>query len=183
MKNIFLSVVLILSVACVSYGQVPGSPVSCEIGIGGGATVPTGDLSNADNTGWNAGAKARFSGLIPLDIIASGNYNRLANKVGSESDILYGFGAGLEYTIPSPVVTPYIGAQAFVNVITNSAANATSVTREGAGIGAGARVEIPAFGHFDLSVQYQMLNLIGKETDEGTTSQLAATVYLMFNVF
>lgn len=158
------------------------SPVNMDIGIGGGATLPSGKLSDANNTGWHAGGKIRLHGFMPLSIVALGNYHRLPNKVGSESDTEVMIGAGLEYPIPSVMVKPYFGVDATVNIFSNTGPGPSSTTRQGIGVGVGVEFTVPAFGSFDTSVKYQMLNLIGKENNEEGISQISANLAIMFSV-
>lgn len=166
--------------------QTPGVgiPVNLEIGIGGGLSQPTGTLSDAVNSGWHAGAKCRLSGLIPINLVASETYHRLPFKLGTESATAWMTSLGIEWSMPAPVVKPYLGADALVNVISSTAAGSTSRTREGLGIGAGAEVSLPFLGSIDASVKYQFLNLAGKEDpiDSDTQSQIAVTVMLVFGV-
>src|SRR5689334_12254973 len=136
MKSLFV-VLLIICTAAGLQAQAPGVsiPVNLEIGIGGGASMPSGTLSDVVNTGWNAGAKGRISGLMPINIVASAMYNRLPLKSGSESNTAWMIGAGIEWKIPAGVVTPYVGVDGLVNLMSSTAANAQSTTREGLGVG------------------------------------------------
>jgi hypothetical protein len=184
MKNlsrIMLCVVLFSAIG--AFAQVPiDNPVKIDIGLGGGVTMPNGTLSDGLNTGWHAGAKIRLHGFMPLSIVGLGSYHRLAQKAGSESSTEMMLGAGLEYPFPSAMVKPYLGLDATVNVLGSTAANSSSVTREGIGLGAGVEFTVPAFGSFDASVKYQMLNLMGKETGEEDVKQISANLSIMFNV-
>ena len=183
MKSLIVSLLIICTAAGLQ-AQAPGVsiPVNLEIGLGGGASLPMGTLSDAVNTGWNAGAKARISGLLPFNLVASAMYNRLPFKAGSESSTEWMIGAGVEFKLPSPVVTPYVGVDGLVNLMSSTAANAQSTTREGLGIGGGAVVSVPFLGSVDGSVKYQMFNIAGKETGEDTYSQVAVTLMLVFGV-
>jgi hypothetical protein len=177
-----MAIVLLLACAA-GYAQLPSPPVSLQFGVGGGAALPSGTLSDGVGTGWFAGAKLRVDGLIPVRLVASGQYTRLPIKSPStESFVGYSFGAGLEYAIPSPVIQPYLGIDALVNSLTTTDSGAVSTTREGLGLGGGVVVSVPAFGSIDLSVKYQMLNLMGKETSEDNLSQISAGVTFMFSI-
>lgn len=158
------------------------SPVNIDIGLGGGATLPSGKLIDANNTGWHAGAKVRLHGFMPLSIVALGTYHRLPDKNGTDTDAETMIGAGLEYPLPSAMVKPYFAVDGTVNIFNNSGTGASSRTREGIGVGAGVEFSIPAFGSFDTSIKYQMLNLIGKEAAEDDISQISASVAIMFSV-
>lgn len=183
MKSFFIVVVAAVFVGFLpTYAQVPVSPVSLDLGLGGGVTVPAGTLADAVDAGWHAGAKARLGGAIPIGLVASGTYNRLPNKVGDVSNVQWMLGVGAEMSIPSIIVHPYVAGEVLVNVLTTTADNAPSRTREGLGLNAGVQLSVPMFGDFDVSLKYQMLNLIGKEDGEDSISQVAANVMLMFSV-
>ena len=185
MKKILLFTFLFLFLLIgTSQGQVPsiGPPVNLDLGIGGGVSLPNGKLSDADNTGFHVGAKARLHGFMPMNIPISAYYNRLPNKVGGETDVAWMLGAGLEYPIPSVSVKPYLGADALWNVMSNTGSGSSSVNRGGLGVGAGVEFSIPSLGSFDTSVKYQIFNLVGKEASEETFSQIVASVALMFSV-
>ena len=163
------------------YGQVP-LPVNIDVGAGGGVSLPVGDLGNGVNSGYHAGAKVKISGFMPLNLVGSGIYNRLADKVGSDATTITSITLGLEYTIPSLVIKPYLGADMMMNIMGSTASGSSTITRYGAGFGGGVSFPIPGMGGIDASVKYQMLNLIGKESNEISSSQVTATVMFMFSV-
>ena len=172
---------MLLMIAGRGQSQTPGIglPFSVKFGVCGGVSLPTSDLGNRDNTGWNAGVKVRFSGLMPIDIVAAGIYNRIPNQQGSESDVIWSGSAGLEYPISLPFMSPYLGIHGLVNNLTNTSANASSQTREGIGVGGGAQISVPIIGSFDVGVQYQFLNMFGKDSNEPTCNQVLANVAIM----
>src|SRR5712671_1736021 len=57
-------------------------PVQLDLGIGGGMSLPTGDLNNTNNTGWHVNGLVRLHGFMPLSVVASGSYHRLPNAGG-----------------------------------------------------------------------------------------------------
>ena len=179
-KVIFI-VVLFLSGKL--YAQTPvGSPLNIDLGFGGGVSLPVGDLSNFSNTGYHGLVKIRFHGAMPFNIVGSGMYNRLPDKVGSESDYYWMIGAGIEYPIPSAVVKPYFGIDAMYVSLNNTGAGSSSGSRGGLGFGAGVEFSLPGVGSFDTSVKYQIINVLGKDSNEITASQVAASVALMFGM-
>ncbi len=183
MKKTIL-VILGVMLSGTARAQAPGvgSPLNLDLGIGGGVAMPVGTLSNNDNTGYQAGAKLRLHGFMPLNLEGAVTYNRLAMKIGSESDVIWMASAGLEYPIPSLIVKPYFVADVSFNSLSTTAANAQSRSRVGAGFGAGVLFSVPAFGDIDASVKYQLLNVAGKDPNEETVSQIAATMSLMFGI-
>lgn len=180
-----LTLVILLFLGGNLHAQSPVSiapPLNIDLGFGGGASLPLGDLSNLDNTGYHGLVKARLHGFMPLSVVASGTYNRLPNKAGVESDYYWMIGAGLEYPLPSAIVKPYFGVDVLYNVISITAAGFSSSNRGGIDFGAGIEFSLPGVGSFDTSVKYQIINVMGKEANELTYSQAAVSVALMFGV-
>lgn len=184
MKHLALIAVAVIIVAGGTVlAQTPvSSPLSADLGVGGGVSLPTGDLSDANNTGWHALAKIRLHGSIPVNIVGTGMYSRLPNKIGSESNTYWMAAAGIEYPIPSAVVKPYFGVEAMYVNAGSTAAGSSTLSRGGLGFGAGVEFSLPGVGSLDTSVKYQMLNLMGKDANENTYSQIAASVALMFGL-
>lgn len=159
-----------------------GSPVSIALGLGGGVSLPTGDISDGYNTGWHAGGRFRIGGSLPFNVTASGIYNALPEKATDKTDNQVILGAGLEFPIPSAGVHPYFGGEVLYVRFNNEGTGTSSFNRGGLAVGAGVEFTVPAFGSFDTSVKYQFLNLMGKETGEITAAQIAATVAVMFDL-
>ncbi|HLB00637.1 MAG TPA: outer membrane beta-barrel protein [Bacteroidota bacterium] len=157
-------------------------PLSLDLGLGGGVSVPSGDLSNSNNTGYHAGGKLRIHGPLPFNIVAGGMYNNLPEKVGDKSDNQIIVGAGIEVGIPSVAVQPYFGADVLYLRFNNEGTGTSSFNRGGLALGAGVEFVIPAFGSFDTSVKYQFMNLMGKKDTEPTASQIVATVAVMIGL-
>jgi opacity protein-like surface antigen len=81
-----------------------------QFGISGGAALPTSDLSDISNTGWNANGHLSFNPvMIPVGIRIDGGYSRFGFKEGVEGDIHFGNVTGnLVYKIPAAPVSPYL---------------------------------------------------------------------------
>jgi hypothetical protein len=173
---------MVVLTGTVLYAQPVGSPLKMDIGFGGGVSLPVGDLSNVANTGWHGLAKIRLHGSMPISIVGMGTYSRLPEKIGPDSDTYWMFGAGFEYPIPSEVIKPYFAVDAMYINVNNTGSGSSSQSRGGIGLGAGVEFSLPGFGSFDTSVKYQILNLMGKDTNEATASQVAASVAIMFGV-
>ena len=173
-KTIYLFVAIIFCLAGIAVAQI-GSPISFGIAVGGGLSAPSGDLSNVSSTGYHGAAKARFGSIgFPFDLTGAVAYHRLPDKTGSEATNMIQIAAGIEYPIPSIEIKPYFLAEFTFNSISRTAANTSSYSREGLNLGAGVQL----LG-FDGSLKYQMLNLLGKENNEGTNSQITATICYM----
>lgn len=182
MKTVSL-VLLVLVCSGALVAQIPiASPVSLELGIGGGVTVPSGTLADNHNTGYHAGAKIRIKSLLPMNLVGFAVNSRLTEKSTDQTDAVWIIGAGLEYSLPGIVVSPYLGMDALLNIFDNQGAGTSSFNRGGLGLGGGVQFGLPGFGSFDASVKYQMLNIIGKDDGEDTVSQIAANLSLMFSI-
>jgi len=181
----FVTLLLTLSVVAIPLHAQMGTPVSIPLsltlGLGGGVSVPTGDISDIYNTGYHVGGKLRISGPLPFNVVAGGTYNSLPQKVDDKSDNQVIVGAGLEVGIPAVAVKPYFGADLLYVHFNNEGTGTSTYNRGGLGLGAGVEFVIPAFGSFDTSVKYQFLNLMGKDDniDPQTAAQIVATVAIM----
>jgi len=179
----FVFLFLALCVVAIPLHAQTGTPVSIplsvQLGLGGGVSLPTGDISDVYNTGYHLGGKLRISGPLPFNVVAGGMYNSLPQKVDDKSDNQVILGAGIEVGIPAVAVHPYVGADILYVHFNNEGTGTSSFNRGGLGVGGGVEFVIPAFGSFDLSGKYQFLNIMGKEDLEGTTSQIVVTAAVM----
>ena len=87
-----------------------GTTKPLQFGISGGAAVPTSDLSDISNTGWNFNGHVGFNTrVIPLGIRIDGGYSSFGFKQGVNGDVHFGNITGnFIYKVPAPTVTPYI---------------------------------------------------------------------------
>jgi hypothetical protein len=196
MKQFFgIMVVAVLCFATASFAQV-GSPVSMPsitttIGVGGGLSTPSGDLSNHVNSGYHGVAKLTLGAILPFDIDASVSYHHFPYSQGSASWNVVQVTAGIQYSLGIPVVSPYVLASAAYNSASSSgtipgvsngvpvdvSVNSSAEPREGVNLGVGAKLF-----SFDASVQYEMLNLMGKDTGETTSDMIAVSVMYTFGL-
>jgi hypothetical protein len=183
MSRTFAIVLVLLFATLTAGAQVVESPITLKAGIGGGVSLPSGTLSDDFNTGWNAGAKVRLGGWIPLNVVAVGSFNSLPLKSTGDAAEQIILGGGIEYAITSAVVHPYFGVEAYYVDYDNGALDEANFSRGGVGVGAGVEFALPGLGSFDTAVKYQYLNSMGKEDGEDDIAQIAATVSLMFDVF
>jgi len=81
-----------------------------QIGIAAGAALPTSDLSDGANTGYNVtGTLAWNPQMVPLGIRIDGAYNRFGFKGGVDGNISFTSVSGnLVYKVPSASVSPYL---------------------------------------------------------------------------
>jgi hypothetical protein len=159
------------------------TPVTLDVGLGGGVSLPAANMSDGYNTGYHGGGKVRLSGWLPVNLVASGWYNTMPEKTADQSDTQVMVGGGIELAIISAGVHPYFGLDAFYTEFTDKGPVQASFSRGGLGIGAGVEFSLEGFGSFDTSLKYQYMNAMGKASDsEPTFSQIAATVTLMFGL-
>jgi hypothetical protein len=182
--KIVLSVLLALACSGMLFAQTPvlSPPVSLDLGLGGGVSIPTGDLANGYSTGYNAGAKLRLKSILPLNIVAGVAYNRLPVKGTDAANEAWMIAGGLEYALPGVGVSPYLGADAKLNLFKNKGTGTSSYNRGGIALGGGVLFGLPGFGSFDASVKYDMLNVMGKDANETSVSQVTATLSLMASI-
>ena len=79
------------------------------IGLGGGVSIPQGDLSNAANTGWNAlGALILSTPMQPLGLRADVAYNQFPfspatqSAIGAGNERVGSLTANITYRLPTP---------------------------------------------------------------------------------
>ena len=79
-----------------------------EIGIAGGAALPTSDLSDGANTGWNVtGTVGLNPQMIPLGIRVDAAYNSFGLKSASGNMSFTSVSGNLVYKLPAAGVSPY----------------------------------------------------------------------------
>lgn len=102
----------LVGIAFVSFeasAQVSAIAKPVQIGVAAGAALPTSDLSDGANTGFNVTGTVGFNPqLIPLGIRVDGSYNRFGLKGGIDGNIAFTSVSGnLVYKFVSPSVSPY----------------------------------------------------------------------------
>ncbi|MFI5251204.1 MAG: outer membrane beta-barrel protein [Bacteroidota bacterium] len=156
-KALYLFAAVIFILTGTAYAQV-GSPVSINLAIGGGVSMPSGDFSNTYKTGYHGAAKVRIGSLLPLDLVGAVAYHHYADTSGSYAVNLLGISAGVEYPIPSVEIKPYLSAEIALNSLSDNTPNSSTRSRQGVNLGVGAQ-----FMGLDASVKYEMINLMGKQ--------------------
>jgi hypothetical protein len=101
-----------MGIALVSLSFEAGAQLSAakpvQIGAAGGASLPTSDLSDGANTGFNVtGTVGLNPKLIPLGIRIDGAYNRFGLKGVSGNIAFTSVSGNLVYKFVSPTVSPY----------------------------------------------------------------------------
>ena len=141
-------------------GQISSTLKPVQFGIAGGAALPTSDLSNGANTGFNVtGTIGVNPQMIPLGIRLDGAYNRFSLKSGVSGDIHFTSVTGnLVYKFPSPSVSPYaIGGAGWYNAAANvTGFGSGSDNHFGWNIGGGISMPLSGFDTF-LEARYNQV--------------------------
>jgi opacity protein-like surface antigen len=105
-----LAGMVVVSLPFEARAQVSSVVKPVQFGISGGASLPTSDLSDISNTGWNVNGHVGFNPqLIPLGIRIDAGYSRFGFKQGVDGDIHFANVTGnVVYNIPSQTVSPYL---------------------------------------------------------------------------
>ncbi len=170
-----------------TYSQLP----SLSLSLGGGINLPQSDLKNSygmTKMGYAYGGKFKLGlPVVPLNIVALGYYNSFTNETGYPIDFflkkmtIITVGAGIEYVlIPAPIVRPYLGIDATMNLISGIQRypgpadqplekNLELANRIGMGIGLGLDFNFPLSPlAFDIEAKYRFANVVGKEYKSNT---------------
>jgi len=148
-----------------------------QIGVAGGAALPTSDLSNGANTGFNVTGTVGFNPkLIPLGIRVDAAYNRFGLK-GVSGNVAYTAVTGnLVYKFQSATVSPYaIGGAGWCHT-------SASVTGFGSGSdnnfcwNAGGGIAMPLSG-FDTFIEARYTQI---QTSGTSTKFIPITFGVMF---
>jgi Outer membrane protein beta-barrel domain len=149
-----------------------------QIGVAGGASLPTSDLSDGANTGWNVtGTVAVNPQMIPLGIRVDAAYNRFAIKSPLSGNIAFTSVTGnLVYKLPSVSVSPYaIGGAGWCRA-SGSVAGAGSGADNHFCWNAGGGISMPLSG-FDTFVEARYNQVQG---DGGSLKYIPITFGVMF---
>jgi hypothetical protein len=120
--------------------QVATAVKPVQFGIAAGAALPTSDLSDGANTGYNVTGTVAFNPqMVPIGIRIDGAYNRFGFD-GADGNIAFTSVTGnLVYKVPSASVSPYLiggggWCQASVSLAGSSASDSHFCWNAGGGI-------------------------------------------------
>lgn len=148
-------------------------PIS--IGVAAGATVPSGDLSDGANTGFNVtGTVGLHAPMMPIGLRADVAYNQLGMKGISESINVTSVTANATYSFPGIMVSPYLIAGLGWYHVGSSVSGSTSDNKFGFNGGVGARFALSGFSTF-LEARYNKVN-----SDNGNFAYIPVTFGIMF---
>lgn len=148
-----------------------------QVGLAGGAALPTSDLSDGANTGWNAtGTVALNPQMIPLGIRVDAAYNRFGFKNGVAGNLAFTSVSGnLVYKLPSAAVSPYaIGGAGWCH--TSGSIAGTSGSDNNFCWNAGGGISMPLSG-FDTFIEARYNQVQG---DGGSAKFIPITFGVMF---
>jgi opacity protein-like surface antigen len=192
MKIKYFSYVLIIYILLTTASFAQG----LKFGFGGGlSTISNSNSGLSYNAGYHLSAKAKIDiPLFPIRPVAfiqyyilNGSYS-FAGFTGSTSQKIFSAGIGAEYSLLPGPISPYlaidfgynnIGEVKFEPSILNQSSSA-SFSRTGLDIGAGVEISVPFLISFDVSAKYNMLNLFGKQSGEGSISVFNLNLTVLF---
>ena len=175
-----------------------------RFGLGGGLTSiksPDSYVNSIDNNGLGfsnnyhltAIVKINFP-LLPIKPAAFIDYHILRGSGTRNSDNIetslniFSIGVEGELTIlPLPLVTPYAVVDLSYNKFGDlqetsqlGSASQPGVTRYGGALGVGAEITALPSLDLDLSLKYQVFNLVGKDSNESNINALTLNLILLF---
>jgi len=151
-----------------------------QIGIAGGAAIPTSDLSDFASTGFNGTVTVGLSpAMIPLGIRIDGAYNQFCVKSGfGGGDVQFISVTGnLVYKMPGATISPYaIGGAGWYNAdLSNSFFGPTASDNNfGWNIGGGISMPLSGFDTF-IEARYNQI-----QADGGSLKFIPITFGIMF---
>ncbi len=137
-----------------------------QIGIAGGASLPTSDLSDGANTGFNVTGTVGFNpSLIPLGIRVDGAYNRFGLKAPLAGNVAYTSVSGnLVYKFPSTTVSPYaIGGAGWCHTSADTGIGTGSDNNFCWNAGGGISMPLSGFDTF-IEARYNQIQTEGVST-------------------
>lgn len=155
-----------------------------SLGLSGGASIPTGDLSDYVNTGYNVGGHiALATPTLPVSFRGDVNYDNFGAKGAGNSTVhIWSYTANALYAVPTMTgLRPYIigGIGGFTpgsSVSAGSATySATGSTKFGFDVGGGLTIPLSGFNAF-VEARYNRFNNDGG----GSTSFIPITFGVMF---
>ena len=158
-----LAGIALASYAHVAQAQIATVAKPVQFGVAAGAALPTSNLSNSFNTGFNVtGTLGLNPALIPLGIRVDGAYNSFAAKGGGANIHFTSVTGNLVYKFPTTSISPYaIGGAGWYNA-------AAEVTGVGSGsdnhfgwnLGGGISIPLSGFDAF-IEARYNQVQFTG----------------------
>lgn len=150
-RSLFITALAGMALASVSVETRAQNPV--QLGIAGGVSLPTSDLSDITDTGFNGTVTVGMTpALIPLGIRIDGAINQFSLKdaLGDGSVRFLSVTGNLVYKIPGATVSPYlIGGAGWYNAkLDVTALGSDSENKLGWNVGGGITMPLSGFTTF-----------------------------------
>lgn len=149
-----------------------------SIGVSGGASLPTGDLGNVSNTGWNLnGHLGLASPAMPISFRGDVGYNNWGAKDFSGNRHAWNLTGNAVYDIPQATgVSPYIlgGLGAYKMGASAGSISSSDSWRFGFQVGGGVKLPLSGFNTF-IEAKYVQVN-----QDGGNAQFVPITFGVMF---
>lgn len=175
---------IVVSTAAVASAQgVTTATKPFSLGVSGGAAIPTGDLANSFNTGYNVGGHVALGAPgLPIGFRGDVNYDNFGSKgSGNGSAHIWSYTANAVLGIPVvPGLSPYLigGIGGFKPGASYTSGGTTftasSGTKFGFDVGAGLTIPLSGFNAF-VEARYNRFN-----DGAGSTSFVPITFGVMF---
>ncbi len=179
-----VAAIAISSATAVSAQGVMSATKPFSLGISGGASIPTGDLSNSVNTGYNIGGHIGLGmPSLPISFRGDVNYDNFGAKGTTSANAhVWSYTANAVYDFPTMTsIRPYIiggigGFKPGVSATSGgSTYSASSGTKFGFDAGGGVSIPLSGFNAF-IEARYNRFNNDGG----GSTSFVPITFGVMF---
>jgi opacity protein-like surface antigen len=149
-----------------------------QIGASAGVAIPTGDLGDVSNTGYNVTLMAGFKPtLIPLGVRLEAAYNQFGLDANDGNINIPAFTGNLTYTFPSVAFSPYaIGGAGLYRVnVDPDPGNSVGENKFGFNIGGGIKVPLSRSFETFVEARYNHVTL-----DNGSYAFIPITVGILF---
>jgi opacity protein-like surface antigen len=182
MQHVALRVsALVLAVAFVASASPAEAQVTRPIkfGLGGGLTIPTGDVGDGFDTGYHGQLMLGFSvPMIPLGLRADGVYHSFSGSEGLGLDLkVLGGGVNVMYDLPGVMIRPFLsGGLGMYNVKfeADDPADEADETKFGFNLGGGFRFNLTGFDTFVEARYYSV------QTSDEAANFIPITFGIMF---
>jgi len=183
-KFVAIAAIAVSSAAAAGAQGVTSATKPFSLGISGGASIPTGDLAQYTNTGYNVGGHVGLgTPVLPISFRGDVNYDNFGAKGSGNSNYhVWSYTANAVYEVPTMTgIRPYVigGVGGFTPGASytsgNTTVSASSGTKFGFDVGGGLTIPLSGFNAF-VEARYNHFNNDGG----GSTSFVPITFGIMF---
>ena len=167
--------IAVIAASSASVGAAQGVTSATKpfsLGISGGASIPTGDLSGYTNTGYNVGGHVALgTPALPISFRGDVNYDNFGAKgSGNSNSHIWSYTANAVYEVPTMTgIRPYVigGIGGFTPGASYTSGGTTisanSSTQFGFDVGGGITIPLSGFNTF-IEARYNRFNSNGSST-------------------